>query len=69
MKRYFVLYDDDVRKNQLWASASSIKTAKSYVRKVRNYHPELNPRNIRIFDGDADVDSASSFVPCIYHCD
>lgn len=69
MKRYFVLYDDDVRKNQFWASASSIKTAKSYVRKAKNHHPELNPRNIRIFDSAADVDPASGFVLCIYQYD
>ena len=49
--------------------ASTIKTAKSYIRKIRRELAEENPRNFRIYDSWADVDPVTNYVPCVYQED
>ena len=73
MKQYSMQYESDRvtcgSHNHMWASASSIKTAKQYISKCRQEKALDNPRNFRIFDHYADVDPETGFVPCIYRED
>lgn len=68
MKRYFVEYESDEKvcgsNSHTYASASTIKTAKGYFKRIREKVP--NARNIRIYDSWADVDESTNFVPVVY---
>lgn len=69
-KRYFVVYESDRcvcrSYDHTYGNASTIKTAKNYIRKIRTNMANDNPRNFRIFDSWADVEGSTGFVPCVY---
>lgn len=79
MKRYFMEYEsdkinysssrEDFRNSHTYGYASTVKTAKSYIRECRKRYSDQNPRNFRIYDSYADVDPETNFVPCVYHED
>lgn len=84
MKQYFVEYvSDRYNRNEYdrekgdygsynheyGSYASTIKTAKSYIRSIRKNHADENPRNFRIYDRWADVDTQTGFCPCVYQED
>lgn len=70
MKRYFVEFESDriiCRSNvHEYGRANSLKTAKSYISRIKKVYAEDNPRNIRIYDSWGDVDPNTNFVPCVY---
>ncbi len=71
MKRYSMHYESDEivcrSTDHLGGYASTIRTAKQYIAKVRKNEAEHNPRNFRIYDHWADVDPITDYVPCVYH--
>ena len=73
MKRYSMQYESDevvCRSNDhLYGMASTIKTAKSYISRVRREKAQYNPRNFRIFDHFQEVDPSTDYVPCVYRED
>lgn len=72
-KRYFMKYESDQMVCQsfdhVYGNASTIKTAKQYIRSCRKNEAKHNPRNFRIYDSLADLDPETNFVPCIYQED
>lgn len=50
-------------------NASTIKTAKSYISRIRKKYAEENPRNFRIYDSFADIDPLTGTVPVVYQKD
>ena len=68
MKQFSVYYESDrieCRSNtHHWADASSLKTAKSYFKRIRKSDPSA--RNIRIYDTWADLDPITNHTPIIY---
>ena len=77
MKRYSLHYESDERNpfsnigeyEHIYGNASTIKTAKQYISRVRKTEARHNPRNFRIYDHFADVDPSTDYVPCVYHED
>lgn len=71
MKRYSMHYESDVvvcgSTDRHYGDASTLKTAKQYIAKVRKSEADHNPRNFRIYDTWADIDPLTDFVPCVYH--
>lgn len=71
MKRYSMCYESDEvicrSTNHHYGYASTLKTAKQYISKVRKNEADRNPRNFRIYDHWADIDPLTGFVPCVYH--
>lgn len=67
MKQYSMEYESDQvcckKNNHVWGFASSIKTAKQYINKCRQSEAANHPRNFRIYDHFAEVDSI------VYHED
>lgn len=76
-KRFSVFFDSDRinhfsnigEHNHYYMDASSIKTAKGYISKIKKTFAEDNPRNFRIYDTWGDVDPATDFVPLVYQRD
>ena len=70
MKQYSMQYESDQicfgTNNHTWGMASSIKTAKQYIKRCKKIEADRNPRNFRIYDHWADVDPATNYVPCVY---
>ena len=75
MKRYFLMYESDKHNpfsnvgdhvHTYGAGASTIKTARSYINRVRKTEAQDHPRNFRIYDSYGDVDQTTDFVPCVY---
>ena len=70
MKRYSMHYESDeivCRSNDhIYGFASTVKTAKQYIAKCRKTQGAYNPRNFRIYDHEAEIDSATDYVPCVY---
>lgn len=69
-KQYFVEYESD-RKicgsyNHPGGNASSIKSAKAIIQKIRSLCAESNPRNFRVYDSMGEIDADTNFVPCVY---
>ena len=69
-KQYFVEYESD-RKicgsyNHPGGNASSIKSAKAIIQKIRSQCAKNNPRNFRVYDSLGEIDAATNFVPCVY---
>ena len=69
MKRYVMEYESD-RKScgsyiHHYGYASTLQTAKSYIRRCRKEDAEYHPRNFRIYDtwGEEGPDGHS---PCVY---
>lgn len=77
MKRYSLHYESDERNpfsnigeyEHIYGNASTIKTAKQYISRVRKTEARHNPRNFRIYDHWVDVDPSTGYVPCVYHED
>ncbi len=77
MKRYSLHYESDEHNpfsnigeyEHIYGNASTIKTAKQYISRVRKTEARHNPRNFRIYDHLADVDPSTDYVPCVYHED
>ena len=77
MKQYSMQYESDQRNpfsnigeyEHFYGYASTIKTAKQYIRKCRKEEAQYNPRNFRIYDHWADVDPATDYVPYVYQED
>ena len=77
MKRYSLHYESDEHNpfsnigeyEHIYGNASTIKTAKQYIIRVRKTEARHNPRNFRIYDHFADVDPSTDYVPCVYHED
>lgn len=74
MKQYFLEYESDriicgTNNHSYGTHASTLRTAKGYIGKVRKLQASENPRNFRIYDCWADVDPETDFVPCVYHED
>lgn len=69
-KQYFVEYESDrmICGSYIHTAgmASTIKSAKSIIRNVRKNRAEYNPRNFKVFDSFADIDSETNHVPCVY---
>ena len=72
-KRYSMHYESDLtvcRSNDhIYGNASTLKTAKSYISRCRKECADEHPRNFRIYDHFADVDSETGYVPCVYQED
>ena len=78
-KRYSMHYESDVvnrmsntslgEHDHFYGFASTVRTAKSYIRKCRKEIPEQNPRNFRIYDSEGEVDPETDYVPCVYQED
>ncbi|MGD6877873.1 hypothetical protein [Bacillus infantis] len=80
MKRYSMQYTSDKRAgweedengnfvpsyNHQYGIANSIKTCRQYISKCKKRDAEYNPRNFRIYDHFADVDTETNYVPCVY---
>ena len=71
MKQFFMQYESDrivcgSNKHEWGCRASSLATAKGYIRRCRKEKAAENPRNFRIFDSWADVDPSTNYVPCVY---
>ena len=70
MKRYFVSHKSDkvvCRSNEhTYGFASTLKTAKNYISRIRKQEAEYHPRNFRIYDSYADVNPETNHVPCVY---
>lgn len=62
MKRYFMMYESDRiicgNSDHTYGYASTVKTAKGYIRKCRNILAEENPRNFRVYDWMTDNEEA-----------
>ena len=77
MKRCSLHYESDEHNpfsnigeyEHIYGNASTIKTAKQYISRVRKTEARHNPRNFRIYDHFADVDPSTDYVPCVYHED
>lgn len=79
MKRYSLEFEsdkinnfssrEDFRYSHFYGFASTIKTAKSYISRVKKTYAEDNPRNFRIYDHYADVDPVTDYVPVVYQQD
>lgn len=78
MKRYTLQYESDKRnpssnvgeyEHFYGADASTIKTAKQYIRRVRKTEAQHNPRNFRIYDTYADIDPITDYAVCVYQED
>ena len=69
-KQYFVEFESDQivcgSNVHMASNASSIKSAKSIIKNIRKEYQNDNPRNFKVFDSWADVDSSTNFVPCVY---
>lgn len=72
MKQYSVYYESNemvCRSNDhFYGYASSIKTARSYIGRIKKNYSKYNPRNFRIYDQWADVEDDEP-IPCIYQED
>ena len=80
MKRYFVMFKSDRFEKNMWdierqeygsydhdyGSASSIKTCKGYISRIKKLYATENPRDFRIYDSWADVDPVTDHVPYVY---
>ena len=71
--QYFMRYESDKitcgKNDHFYGHASTIKTAKQYIRKCRKELAQDNPRNFRIYDSFAEVDPETNHVPCVYQED
>lgn len=47
-------------------NTSTLRGAKAIIRNIRKNLAEDHPRNFRVYDSWADVDSETDFVPCVY---
>ena len=79
-KQFFVEYESDKYNRGMWnrqtndygcnvwdaGNASTIRSAKSIIRNIRKNHAEDNPRNFKVYDSFADVETETEFVPCVY---
>ena len=69
MKRYYTEFECDkvvCRSNIHHAgAASTLKTAKSYIGKMRKMYAEYNPRNFKIYDTWGECEE-NEHVPCVY---
>lgn len=79
-KQFFVEYESDKYNRGMWdrqtkdygsniwfaGNASTIRSAKSIIRNIRKEYAEVNPRNFKVYDGWADVEPETDFVPCVY---
>ena len=72
-KQFFLMYESDElvckSNDHIYGNANSIKTCKQYIRKIRLNKAQYNPRNFRIYDSFADIDSLTDFVPMVYRED
>lgn len=69
MKRYSTYYTSDEivcnSNDHFYGNASSLKTAISYISRIKKTYSAYNPRNFRIIDNYADVDYNVE-LPIIY---
>lgn len=69
MKRYFTEYESDQMicgsYKHMAGNASTLKTAKSYIRTIRKREAEYNPRNFKIYDTAGEC-GEDEHVPCVY---
>ena len=69
-KQYFIEYESDRMicgsYNHPGGNASTIKSAKSIIKKIRRLMAEHNPRNFRVYDSFGDICQSTGFVPCVY---
>ena len=79
-KQFFVEFESDVFDKNSYnretgeygsfdhfgGNASTIKSAKSVIRYLRKLYAADNPRNFRVFDCFAGIDSETHHVPCVY---
>ena len=76
-KRYSMQYESDVinymsnlgKHNHFYGMASTLATAKGYIRKCRKDKATDNPRNFRIYDHESEVDPETNYVTCVYQED
>lgn len=70
LMRYFVVCEHENsicgEHNSIVGRASTIKSAKSIICKIRKGAFYVNPHNFKIFDSFGDVDEQTNFVPCVY---
>ena len=79
-KQFFVQYESDKFNRGMYnketgeygcfthtgGNASSIKNAKTVIRKIRCDFAGENPRNFKVYDIWADTDTKTGFAPCVY---
>ncbi len=79
-KQFFVEYESDKFNHGMYnketgeygcyihfgGNASSIRNAKAVIRQIRYGFASENPRNFKIYDSWADVNTETHFVPCVY---
>lgn len=68
--RYFVQFESDRMTcgshDHTAGNASTLKSAKSIIARIKRELKEENPRNFRVYDRDADIEEETGFVPCVY---
>lgn len=79
-KQYFVEYESDKYNPHMYnretdsygcyihgaGNASTIKSAKAIISRVKKEQAEHNPRNFKVYDSYADIDEATNHVPAVY---
>ena len=68
-KRYAVYYESDKfnRMSNIGKyNASTMRTAKGYINKIKNNHADENPRNFRIYDTFGEVEKDTNFIPLVF---
>lgn len=82
-KQFAVYFHSDVFDKKQWnpetqqygsyehfyGNASTLKTAKGYISRIRRELAKENPHDFRIYDSWGDVDPATHFIPCVYQAD
>lgn len=73
MKQYYLQYESDRvicgSNDHEWGRASTVKTARGYISKVRKTLHSENPRNFRIYDAFGEVEPTTNHAPCVYQED
>ena len=69
-KQYYVEFTSDRiicgSNKTIISRCSSLRSAKSVIRKTRKDYSEYNARDFRVYDTWAEIDVATNHVPCIY---
>lgn len=70
MKRFSMQYTSDQvvcgSNRHTWGYASTLKTAKQYIKRCREEDADNNPHDFMVYDHEADVNPATGYVPCVY---
>lgn len=70
MKQYSVYYESDQMIcnsfDHFYGWTTSMRTARSYIGRIKKIYSKYNPRNFRIYDHSAEVEDDED-IPCVFH--